>query len=144
MDQTFSAYGLKFSYPADWEVEESREPGRFSVTVSSPATAFWTLYIDFDSPDPEEMLEGAINAYREEYEELDLYESSAAVAAFPTLARDLDFVCHELLNVARIRVFETEDFTAAVVYQLHDKELEENGAALDAVTRSLMWDPEGV
>ena len=55
------------------------------------------------------------------------------------MARDVDFVCFELINSAFIRSFQTERFTVLVLYQGFDAELETTRPLLEAISASLAF-----
>ncbi|HTI50884.1 MAG TPA: hypothetical protein VL475_08035 [Planctomycetaceae bacterium] len=144
MSQLYSKHGLQFRYPPGWEVSEQREEGQVSITVSSPHTSFWTVTLLTDRPEPEDIVAAVLDAFEEEYEELDVYPSKARIGRRPTAARDIDFVCLELLNVARVRAFRTPDFTVMVLYQGTDGEFAESGPILERITKSLTFSSEPV
>ena len=50
---------------------------------------------------------------------------------------DVEFVCLELVNTATLRALESDDFTALVLYQGTDHELEATRALLEGITSSL-------
>lgn len=139
MTETYTGHGVQFDYPADWELDEQHGQDQVVLTVSSPQTAFWTLVLHFDQPDPQAVLDTVLAAFREEYAEIDVYPSEARLQDEPTLSRDVEFVCHDLLNSAWVRIFETDEFTGMVLYQSYDRELEESGPVLEGITRSLAW-----
>lgn len=144
MSQRYSKHGLQFRYPPGWEVSEQREEGQVSITVSSPRTSFWTVTLLADRPEPEDIIAAVLDAFEEEYEELDVYPSKARIGRRPTVARDIDFVCLELLNVARVRAFRTPEFTVMVLYQGTDGEYAESGPILERITKSLTFNSESV
>lgn len=133
----FRKYGVQFDYPEGWVVQEQMEGGEWMVTVSSPDSSFWSLGLFFDSPSPEHVVQTVLRAFEEDYPEIDVYESRASILDRPTVSRDVEFVCMELLNSAWIRAFQTERFTVLVLYQSTDYELPESESILDAVTGSL-------
>jgi len=137
MKAIYRSHGVMFRYPEEWELSEQREGEQISITVSSPQTAFWTVSLFPDRPDPADIVAAAIDAFREEYDELDDYPSQVRVCRRPTVARDIDFVCLELLNTAGIRAFRTRDFTVLVLFQLTEGERQDAGPVLDRITRSL-------
>lgn len=139
MDGEYAAHGVRFRYPAEWEVSEQRDESQLSITVSSLHTSFWTLTLISDRPDPEDIVAAVLDAFHEEYDELDDYPSQARVGKRPTVARDIDFVCLELLNVARVRAFRTADFTAMVLYQGTDAEFQDTEPILERITKSLSF-----
>lgn len=142
MDETYSDHGVQFSYPADWELSEEKRDDETEITVASPNTAFWSLTLFYDRPEPEYVMETVLNAFREEYPELDVYESKARVCGKKAVARDIEFVCWELLNSAWARTFRTAKFTALVLCQGNDKELQGTDDILARITQSLRCDGE--
>src|SRR5262249_18850353 len=92
-----------------------------------------------DRPDVEETVEAVLMAFAEEYEDLDVYPSKARLCRRPTVARDLDFVCLELLNVARVRAIRTPKFTVLVLYQGNDAEFPEMEPLLEQISGSLAF-----
>lgn len=137
MDELYSGYGIRFRYPRDWQVTEQPQPGEVTITVASPETSFWSITLYSDRPDCRRVLQTALDAFREEYGNVDVYELRQTSGRFPTLARDLDFVCLELINSAFLRVFQTSQFTALVLYQGTDHELDATRPVLEAISDSL-------
>src|SRR5882724_11392301 len=117
MYETYRAHGISFQYPADWGLQEQAAENEVLITVSSPETSFWSICLFPDHPTPEEVAETALAAFREEYEDLDVYEMSTSVCGFPTVAHDIEFFCLELVNSAWVRAFSTPAFTVLVLYQ---------------------------
>lgn len=140
LNAEYAEHGLRFSYPQDWELSEQREGDEISITVNSPQTAFWTVTLFLDRPDPKRVMKAALDAFRQEYPELDVYPVKTRVCGQVSLARNLDFVCLELLNSAWLRTLRTPDFTIFVLYQAHDAELKVNGPILKQITKSMEVD----
>jgi hypothetical protein len=135
--KTYRGNGVQFRYPADWEVSEQREEEQLSITVASAQTTFWTLTLFPGRPDPADIVEAVLDAFREEYDQLDDYPATAHVCRRPTVARDIDFVCLELINTARVRAFRTAEMTVMLLYQGTDAEFERTGAVCEQMTKSL-------
>jgi hypothetical protein len=142
MASRYNAHGVRFNFPESWKLTEEQEDRQVSITVSSPGTSFWVLSLFLDRPDPAEIVEAVLDAFRSEYREIDIYASQARVCRRPTEARDIDFVCLELLNSAAVRVFRTRDFTALVLYQGTERELGVVRNTFEKITRSLACTPE--
>jgi hypothetical protein len=141
VEGVYAAHGIRFRYPAAWQLTEQEAGGEVSIAVSSPETSFWSLSLFFDRPQPEQVMESALDAFREEYDEIDIYPVSANLCRQKNLARDVEFVCLDLLNSAFLRAFRTARFTALVLYQGTDHELEdETQPLLEAISNSLQCD----
>lgn len=137
MQQEYSRHGIKFQYPGEWELSEQRDGQQLSITVASPHTSFWTVTLCADRPDPNDILAAVLDAFEQEYDELDVYPAKARVCERAAVARDIDFVCLELLNVARVRAIRAAQFTVLVLYQGTDGEFGEMEPVLERITRSL-------
>jgi len=137
MDKTYQSHGVSFRYPGEWELTEEQTDDQLSITVSSPLTAFWTLILFPDCPEPEDVVETTLDAFHEEYSEMDEYPSKARVGRRRTIGRDIDFVCLDVLNLARVRAFRAAPFTGMVLFQLTEAEEDEMGPILERITRSL-------
>lgn len=136
----FAAYefhGLSFRYPGGWELTEEKNGDQTAITVSSPGTAFWTLSLFSACPEPEDVIAAVLDAFHEEYTEMDEYPAKARLCKRPTVARDIDFVCLELLNTARARAFRTRECTVMVLFQWTEGEREDFEPTLERITRSL-------
>ena len=82
-------------------------------------------------------METALDAFREEYAELDIYPVVETICHRESIARDLEFVSLELINSAFLRAFRTDHFTALILYQGTDKELELTREQLEKISLSL-------
>ena len=143
MQEVYEAHGVRFEFPGYWELTEQQDDDQLAITVSSPDTSFWSLVLFPDCPGPEHVLESAVTAFHEEYQELDRYAAEGTVGDHEGIGCDLDFVCFELINSAVIRVCRTDRFTAMVLYQGLDIELEETRPLLEAISDSLVFDEWG-
>ncbi|HEX6984052.1 MAG TPA: hypothetical protein VF170_01690, partial [Planctomycetaceae bacterium] len=60
----FDAHGIRFRYPETWAVSDDSSDDRVAVTVQSDGSAFWTVAVFPDAPQPERVVESAVSAYR--------------------------------------------------------------------------------
>lgn len=141
----YAGPGIHFRHPSDWVVDEERGEDEFTVTVrpeGDEGTAFWSLTLLLQRPAVQPVLKAALRAFEDEYPELDVYPAEQEVAGRKAVGRDLEFVCLELLNTARLRVFRTRDFTAVVLCQATDDEIASRSPVFQMLTGSLQcgWD----
>ena len=127
--------GIAFQYPPAWELSEDRCDAGICISVTDGGTAFWSITLLFDRPPLKAVLEETLKSF-EEYQELETEALEAEVAGFPARGCDLGFVCYDLLNTAKIRIFRTGRFTAVVLSQAMDEEVEQQ-AIFDAINDSL-------
>ncbi len=137
----YSGYGVEFWVPDEWTLSEDRQENRVSINVESPDTSFWSLTLFFDRPDPQRVAEAVLDAFREEYDNLDVYRADQEVGPFRVVGRDIEFFCWDLLNSAFLRVFQTERCTVLVLFQGTETELSETRPILDRISKSLRFDP---
>ena len=140
MTQVYQNHGVRFVYPDDWTIAEEAGDGAVSLTVSSPETSFWSMWLLSDRPDPPTMLASAIDVFEDEYDNVDLYRTEGEICEYPALNCDVEFVSMELINSAFVRAFRTGRFSVLILFQGTDHELKQTRAELDAITDSLVCD----
>lgn len=134
---SYSNHGVSFSYPDIWEVEEQVDGEDIIVTVSSVGTCFWTLRILHGCPPPPQVVDSCVEAFQEEYEDLEVTTTKRKLAEMPAYSRNLQFVCLELTNTVGLSSVRTTDFTLLIWWQGTDHELEESQLMLDHMTDSV-------
>ena len=137
MQGIYDSNGVQFRFPQHWELHEERFDDQLTITVSISETSFWTLSLFSSALQENELMETALDAFREEYEELDIYPVVETICHRESIARDLEFVCLELINSAFLRAFRTNNFTALILYQGTDQELEMTREPLEKISFSL-------
>lgn len=137
MLDSWQGHGFRFQYPTGLAVSQEGNDFEHSVTVAITATAFWSLTIVLDGPRVESVLESALDAFRQEYNEMDVYPADQSICGQPATGRDVDFLCQDLTNFARIRVFQAGGRTALVLAQGSDYEREDVVGVMDALTAGL-------
>lgn len=141
--ETYHGNGVEFRYPEFWELSEQRDSQQVSIAVSSPGTSFWSLSLFFERPSPGDLVDSALQAFREEYDELDVYPVAGRLGPYACEGRDVQFVCLELINTAAFRALQAGDVTLFVLYQGTDQELEETRPILEAISSSLRLEQAG-
>lgn len=137
---THLAHGMKFDYPADWLVTEENSGEDLTLTASDEGVALWSVTLMPGRPDPKTVLKMALRAFQDEYTEVDVTEVTDVLAGHAAEGIDIDFECLELLNVASLRSFVTEDSTFLIMYQTSSDELDELESVFEAMNRSFRCD----
>ena len=137
MTEIYLSHGIRFRYPAAWEIDERDVDGEVTITVSSPGATFWTVSLYPHGPEPAQVMETALKAYRDEFKDLDVYPVSVDLCQRTTTARDLDFVCLDLIHSGGLRTFRTGQFTVLVLFQSAAQDDDDTRNDLDSITDSL-------
>lgn len=138
--KTYAANNIRFNFPANWTVEESRDEEQTTVTVQSEATAFWSVTI-FDQPqDAQHVLDQVLDTLKDEYGTLDIYEVEARICGLSGISIDVEFICLELVNGAFLRSIPADGRHLLVYYQATDHELETIKVVMEAMSHSLQLD----
>jgi hypothetical protein len=139
----FEQYGIRFEYPDSWDLDSGETEDGRTITLNSPETSFWSVSLFDGCPPVDSVLDAALAAYEEEYDEVDIYDPGeddqpvSICGSENTVARDVEFVCLELVNTVCLRAITTDSFTLLVLYQGTDFELANTRNTLEKITQSL-------
>lgn len=114
----YDGHGVRFEYPADWEVDEDEGEGRTTVTVQSPSgLAFAMVTLDEDRPAPTEMIDEAVSAMRAEYPTVEVEPAMEEIGGHRATGHDLEFFSLDMINACAIRGFRTPRRTILIFGQ---------------------------
>ncbi len=140
MPAVFEEGGIRLQYPENWKlVKEPSEEG-WTIIIQSPETAFLLLTLREDSPDPQMLVDTALTALREDYEDLEADSAVESLAGLPAIGHDIRFFSLDLTNTCWTRSMETEQGTILLMCQFNDLESEINQTVLRAMCASLQID----
>lgn len=127
MLSTYEENGLRFQYPSGWEIDESDDDERTTITVQSASgPAFLMITLDEDRPDPSEMVEEALAVMREEYPSVEARPASEVIAGIRADGFDLEFFSLDMLSECQIRAFRTPTRTILVFAQWSSADLDDD------------------
>ncbi len=138
MPKRFDDLGIHFRYPDNWEldVEETAE-GHPTVSVTSPAGAFWTIMIHPRFLEPAGLTDSALKALQVEYPDSDVEPQNETVCGYELEGFDLNFFYLDLTSTAVIRAFRAPDATYLIHCQAEDREYAQLQRVFQAITASL-------
>jgi hypothetical protein len=134
---TYDDHGIRFEYPADWELEVTDDGPRTTVALQSPGPAFAFVSVDETCPAPDEEAECALEAMREEYPSVDASPADELIGGHRAVGHDLEFFSLDMAVSCSIRCFRTPSRTVLVFGQWSDVEGEDSESAIRALRRSL-------
>jgi hypothetical protein len=142
MAERFESNGICFLYPENWRLEREETDTGWTVLLQSPDTAFFLLSLDEDGPDSEHVVNTALEALREDYEDLEADECVDSLAGQPAVGHDIRFTSLDLTNTCWTRSFYCANGTVLVMCQLNDLELQQHEPVLRAICASLKLEDE--
>ncbi len=142
MTQTHTIECITFPTPGDWTFEKQAGEIEVSAAIYGPGASFLTISLFRDRPAPADLIESAIDTFRAEYEELDVYPTEAKICDSPTEARDLDFVSLDQVGSVFLRSFSTQQFTVFILCQTDALELDDTRAIFDRLTAEMACDDD--
>ena len=137
MAERFANNGISFLYPENWRLEREENETGWSVLLQSPDTAFFLLSLDEDGPDSEHVANTALEALREDYDDLEAEERVDSLAGQPAVGHDIRFFSLDLTNTCCTRSFYAGAGTVLAMWQANDLELDEVEPVFNAIRASL-------
>ncbi len=141
-EEVYRGPGVTFRYPAGWELAEEARGDERSIHVQSEGSAFCSITLLPTRPTPLRAVEAAVDAFREEYAEFDVYPVETRLARRAAVGRDIDFICLEMSNTACVRALRTARFTLLLLFQSNDHELDQTRSAFERICETLDCDTD--
>lgn len=139
---SFDRDGVSFRYPENWRVDAEEGEGGWTVTLTSPETAFAIISLRPDARDPADLADQTFDALKAEYTELDAENAIQTIAGQVAIGHDIDFMTVDTPTVCRTRCLETPAGPLLVICQTSDLDRAQNDAVLRAIVASLTVDEE--
>lgn len=136
---TFERDGVSFRYPPNWtvEVDEDAETGGWSVTVTSPDTAFLLASLQPEATDSGDLSDQALESLRAEYKELDAEEVMETICGLPAIGFNADFLTVDTPASCRVRCLNTFAGPLLLLAQVSEYDRDKNEPVLLAIVKSL-------
>ena len=139
MPAVYEKLGIRFQYPENWTLDEIEAlEGNDAVTLYSPGGGFWSIMVHPQGAHPAELVEAALEAMREQYDDFEAERVAESVAGRDLVGYDMHFFCLDLTNTAVVRGYATEQATYVVFYQADDTEFPGVERVFQAITLSLL------
>ncbi len=136
--EVYEGHGIRLAYPASWEIEVQSDSERATLDIrSADGLAFALVQTDLSRPDPDLMLEAALEALREDYPDLSETPENEPVADHDAIGSIVEFFALDMVNTTTIRCFRTPRRTVFFMGQWSDLAGDEGGQSIEGVLRTL-------
>jgi hypothetical protein len=123
MPASFDQFGIRFEYPDNWSLEQSKDgDSNEQVVVSSPHTAFWQLSKHPAGTELEPLFDEALAALRSEYQEIEVEPQDEVMEGQLVTGFAVNFFYLDLTNTCWLRGIETPAANYLLVCQAEDRE----------------------
>lgn len=142
--QIFERDGISFRYPAGWaaDVEEDTAGGGWTVTLSSPDTAFLIVSLQPDAADGGDLSDQVLATLKSEYQELDAEDIMETICGLPAVGFNADFLTVDAPVLCRVRGLDTFAGPLLLMAQVSEFDREKNDPVLRAIVKSLDVDTD--
>lgn len=108
MTAIFDDFGVRFTYPRDWELDVSEDGTRATIALQAPdSMAFAFIALDSSRPAAQELVDEALDAMRAEYPSLEAVSVSESIDGHKALGHDAEFMTFDMINSCAIRGIRT-------------------------------------
>lgn len=108
MTAIFDDFGIRFTYPKDWELDVSEDGSRTTISLQAPdSMAFAFVALDASRPDAGEMVVEALEAMRAEYPALEAVSAVETIGGRKAQGHDAEFMTFDMINSCAIRGIRT-------------------------------------
>jgi hypothetical protein len=119
--ETYEDHGIRFRYPANWELEVTDKGEIINVAVQAPGgLGFALITTDVSRPNPAVVVDDALETMREEYPDLDSWPKTETINDHCARGHDLEFFAMDMTNGATVRCFRTPQRTVLAFGQWSD------------------------
>lgn len=138
MPGKYDRFGVRFMYPENWKMtEEDGDDWPKAVTLESPQGAFWALHVYDADANLAELVNEAVDAFREEYDTLEA-EELVDGADGADYGYNLDFYCLDLVITAHVRGTLLPDKTLVWICQGENRDFDACLPVFQAITATLL------
>jgi hypothetical protein len=136
---TFERDRISIRYPNDWTAETAEDPesGGWTVTVSSPETAFFMMSLQPEANDSGDLSDQTLATMKSEYAEFDAEEVMETICGLPAIGFNADFLTVDTAIVCQVRCLNTFAGPLLLLSQVSEFDRDQNDPELRAIVASL-------
>ncbi len=139
MPATYRGLDLECIYPENWRFsEDNGDDGPIGFTVESPDAAFFSLIRYPWNCAPREVLEQAIPAMREDYEQFEVNPMESPLEIADSRGAEANFYCMDLLVTSQLIAFTIRPYTYLVQMQAEDRTFQKMEPVFQAILVSIL------
>lgn len=114
----YNAHGIYVAYPENWLLEENEmQTDAGSLLLSHDEGVFWMLKKHPLGVDMEQIIDEAVSAMQEEYEDMESHRIEKELFGKRIVGFEITFFYLDLMNLATVLCFEWDGLIYAVFWQ---------------------------
>jgi hypothetical protein len=139
MPSNYRGLDLECIYPENWRFsEDNGEEGPVGFTIESPDAAFFSLIrYPWNCP-PREVIEKAIPAMREDYDQFEANPMELSLGISDSRGAEVNFYCLDLLVTSHLMAFTIRPYTYLVQMQAEDRTFQKIEPVFQAILVSIL------
>ena len=139
MTAVYDRSGIQFMYPENWKIiEDDMENLPRTVSIESPTGALWSVDIHLFSVDMQTLLDQTLQAFQQEYYEVESGPAEEVWLGETVIGYDLDFVCLDFVVICQLRALRHGHATYLITFQAEDREFQKMQQVFRAIAQSML------
>ncbi len=139
MPANYQGLDLECIYPENWRfTEDSGDDGPIGFTIESPDAAFFSLIRYPWNCSPREVLEQAIPAMNEDYDQFESNPIELDLGIADSRGAEVNFYCLDLLVTSQLKAFTIRPYTYLIQMQAEDRTFERMEPVFQAMLVSVL------
>ncbi len=139
MPANYRGLDLECIYPENWSfTEDTGDDGPVGFTIESPDAAFFSLIRYPWNCSPREVLEKAIPAMNEDYDQFESNPLELSLGIDDSRGAEVNFYCMDLLVTSQLKAFTIRPYTYLVQMQAEDRTFQKMEPVFQAMLVSIL------
>jgi hypothetical protein len=138
----FARDGVSFRFPENWQIEDEEGDDGWTVSLTSPDTAFAVFSLRPDARDPADLADQTLDAFKAEYKELDAENTVETIAGQVAIGHNIDFLTVDTATTVHTRCLNVSVGPFLIMTQVSEYDRQRNEPVLHAIIASLKIDEE--
>ncbi len=139
MTGIYEKHDVRFLYPENWRLSKDDEGQMpWLISLETPNGGLWSVSIYPAHSDATELVNNSVQALKQQYEEVEVNETTSDVAGKTAMGVDAYFYYLDFLIAVQIRVVATKRYTFVFYNQAESREFDQSLMVFHAIATSVV------